>query len=191
MNKEIQYRSKDIHLREADTENEEKIIEGYFVVFDDETNLFDGVYEKIDKNAFSETLEKDIKALYDHDSAKVLGRTTNKTLTLKVDDHGLYGKILINDKDTEAVNLYERVKRGDINQCSFGFYVEEEETETRDDGSVLFTIKKVNLLEVSVVTFPAYSNTSVEARHKDYTNYKKKKTKIWKEQMKERMKKWH
>ena len=152
------------------------------------TELWPGCFEQIDSKAISEEeIKKDIRALFDHDTAKVLGRTANGTLELKIDTKGVYGKIIINDKDQEAVNLYERVKRGDINQCSFGFYIEEELAEDRDDGSVLFTIKKLSLVEVSVVTFPAYANTSVEARKNDYSNFKKRELKIWKEKMEEKL----
>ena len=74
------------------------------------------------------------------------------------------------------MNLYERVKRGDVDQCSFGFNILAEETKFRDDGSIKWIIKEIDLHEVSVVTFPAYEETGVQARHKDL------------EQMKQRMK---
>ena len=187
MKESIRYRASKLNLRE-DVESQEKVIEGYFVVFNDVTELWPGCFEQIDSKAISEEeIKKDIRALFDHDTAKVLGRTANGTLELKIDTKGVYGKIIINDKDQEAVNLYERVKRGDINQCSFGFYIEEELAEDRDDGSVLFTIKKLSLVEVSVVTFPAYANTSVEARKNDYSNFKKRELKIWKEKMEEKL----
>ncbi|OJG96810.1 hypothetical protein RV18_GL001856 [Enterococcus termitis] len=129
--------------------------------------------------------------MFDHDSSKVLGRTKAGTLTLKADSKGLFGEILINENDSDAVNLYERVKRGDIDQCSFGFRVLEEDTEWRDDGTVKWTIKEIELFEVSVVTFPAYEDTEVEARRKEVNGMNEKRRNERKQNIKERMKSWH
>ena len=176
--KKIQYRSNKINFREKE-ENEELRIEGYFVVYDDETELWDGVYEKIDSRAFDGQLNKDIRALAGHNMEKVLGRTKNKTLTLKSDEKGLWGSILINRDDPEAFSLYQKVKRGDIDKCSFGFIPTEEECVNRSDGGNLFVVKRCDLIEVSVVAFPAYENTSINARKKDFEKsrgeYRKKK----------------
>lgn len=178
MEKKIQYRSNKINFREKE-ENEELRIEGYFVVYDDETELWDGVYEKIDSGAFDGQLNKDIRALAGHNMEKVLGRTKNKTLTLKSDEKGLWGSILINRDDPEAFSLYQKVKRGDIDKCSFGFIPTEEECVNRSDGGDLFVVKRCDLIEVSVVAFPAYENTSINARKKDFEKsrgeYRKKK----------------
>ena len=81
------------------------------------------------------------------------------------------------------MNLYERVKRGDVDQCSFGFWIEDEETEFRDDGSIHWTIRKVNLFEVSVCTFPAYEATEVSARKADFAEILKRKTETWRAEM--------
>lgn len=172
----------------AEPEGEQKIIEGYFAVFNRETELFPGAYEMIAPEAFHSTLGSDIRALANHDTTLVLGRNKAGTLELKTDSHGLYGKITINDKDTDALNLYERVKRGDVNQCSFGFYITAEETEWRDDGTVKWTIKEVELLEVSVCTFPQYEDTGVQARGKEVEDHQKRKLEITKKQLKEKLK---
>lgn len=81
------------------------------------------------------------------------------------------------------MNLYARVQRGDVTQCSFGFDILDESTEYRDDGSVHWTIKKVKLYEVSVVTFPAYEDTGVYARKKDFDAIKKRQAEQWKTAM--------
>lgn len=165
-------------------ETDEYVIEGYFIVFDQETELWTGVFEKISRNALDGELNKDVRALINHDTSLVLGRTTAGTLKLKTDDHGLFGTIKVNPKDMDAVNLYERVKRGDVSQCSFGFTIEKESTEYREDGSAVITIEDLNLFEVSVCTFPAYEQTGVQAREKDF---KSKAIKRWKAEMKERL----
>ena len=85
------------------------------------------------------------------------------------------------------MNLYERVKRGDVDQCSFGFNILAEETEFRDDGSIKWIIKEIDLHEVSVVTFPAYEETGVQARHKDLEQMKKRMQEEKKLKLRERL----
>lgn len=146
-------------------------IEGYFAVFNSVYQIWDDMSESVAPGAFTDTLGGDVRALIDHETRLVLGRNTAGTLQLREDSHGLWGDILINPNDQDAMNLYARVQRGDVNQCSFGFDILEQETEFRDDGSVHWTIKKVKLYEVSVCTFPAYAETSVQARKDDLPGF--------------------
>lgn len=161
-------------------ENNERRIEGYFSVFDSEYELWPGASESVDPHAFDGALQDDVRALIDHDTRLVLGRTTAGTLTLRADEHGLFGSILINQDDQDAMNLYARVQRGDVSQCSFGFDILEEEYSHRDDGSDHWTIKSVKLYEVSVCTFPAYNETEVEARRDDLKNIRSRQLEAWK-----------
>lgn len=179
-----------LQTRDNSTDDEMKIA-GYFVVFNTETEIYDGMFEEISDKAFKDIELTDIRALADHDTAKVLGRTKSKTLTLKVDEKGLFGEITINPEDSEAVNLYQRVKRGDIDQCSFGFSILNETMEQREDGTTKWTITEIELFEVSVVTFPAYSDTSVEARSAQIKQLEKRNLQKRKQQLKERIQKWH
>ena len=78
------------------------------------------------------------------------------------------------------MNLWERVKRGDVDQCSFGFEIREEETDFRDDGSVHWTIKDVELYEVSCCTFPAYSETQISARSAERDDARRRSLEAWK-----------
>lgn len=148
-------------------------ISGYFSVFNSNYEIFDGATESIAETAFDGALADDIRCLIDHETRLVLGRSKSNTLTLKTDSRGLWGEVKINPNDQDAVNLYERVKRGDVDQCSFGFDILDEEFEDRGD-SVHWTIKKVKLYEVSVVTFPAYKDTSVTARKQELETIKKR-----------------
>ena len=148
-------------------------ISGYFSVFNSNYEIWDGATESIAETAFEGALSDDIRCLIDHETRLVLGRTKANTLTLKTDSRGLWGEVKINPNDQDAVNLYERVKRGDVDQCSFGFDILDEEFEDRGD-SVHWTIKKVKLYEVSVVTFPAYKDTSVSARKEELDTIKKR-----------------
>lgn len=170
---EMQYRS-GLSKFETREDNEAKYIEGYFVVFDSVYHMWEGASESVDRHAFDETLDNDIRCLINHDSTLVLGRNKAGTLELRVDDRGLWGRVMVNPKDQDAVNLYERVRRGDVDQCSFGFQILDESTE-RDGESVHWTIKKVDLHEVSVCTFPAYEATGVTAREKEYKEIQERK----------------
>lgn len=184
----VQIRSATSDLQTRNDEGEEYVIEGYFAVFGQETELWRGAYESIAPTAFNETLSNDIRALINHDTALVLGRNKAGTLELRTDSRGLWGKIRLNSKDTDAMNLYERVKRGDVDQCSFGFNIIDESTEWREDDTVKWTINKADLHEVSVVTFPAYESTGVQARHAQFEEMKERKLEQRKLQLKERLK---
>ncbi len=162
-------------------------ISGYFSVFGSEYELWPGATESVAETAFDGALSDDIRCLIDHETRLVLGRTKSGTLTLKTDSRGLWGEVRINQKDQDAMNLYERVKRGDVDQCSFGFDILEESFEDRG-ATVHWTIKKVKLYEVSVVTFPAYEDTSVSARSKQLADIKKKSAESFKSRMMSKMK---
>lgn len=164
-----------------------KIISGYFVVFNSETELYQGVYEEVAPEAFDSVDFSDVKALVDHDTAKVLGRTKASTLSLSVDSKGLYGEITVNENDQEAMNLYSRVVRGDVDQCSFGFEILNEEMIQNSDGTVKFIIKSLKLYEVSVVTFPAYQDTAVEARSKQIKEAQERTLQARKKNLKEKL----
>ena len=155
-------------------EGDDLYIEGYFAVFNSTYEICSGIVEIIAPGAFADTLGEDIRALTNHDTTLVLGRNKAGTLTLKEDTHGLWGSIRINSSDSDAVNTHSRVARGDVDQCSFGFYIEKEDREVLPNGTVRYTILKVRLLEVSVVTFPAYEETSVSARTRQEETIRKR-----------------
>lgn len=167
---------------ETRDEGGELKIEGYFAVFNSNYQIFDDLSESVAPGAFDDTLGDDIRALINHDSSLVLGRNTAHTLELRQDEHGLWGSITINPNDQDAMNLYARVQRGDVDQCSFGFDIVSEDYDVRDDGSVHWTIKKVRLYEVSVCTFPAYEETNVKARSAQRDEIKKRSLEAWKVQ---------
>lgn len=189
MKKRKQFQVRNFRSLDLTTKDEtaEKIISGYFVVFNSETELYEGVFEEIAPESFENVDLSDIRALIDHETAKVLGRTKVGTLSLSVDEKGVYGEIKINENDTEAMNLYSRVQRGDVDQCSFGFNILDEEMEAREDGSYKFTIKSIELFEVSVVTFPAYADTAVEARNKQIEEMEQRDLLVKKSKLQEKL----
>ena len=163
-------------------------IEGYFAVFDSPYPLWDGAEEVVKPGAIEGVLTQDVRALVNHDTTLVMGRTTAGTLVLKQDETGLWGQIEVNRDDTDAMNLYARVQRGDVSQCSFGFDIERETFVDLGDGRCRWEIEKVNpLYEVSVCTFPAYEATSVSARKQQLETIRQRETQVWRENMKKRL----
>lgn len=178
-----QLRSTPQQFRTRD-DGDDLVIEGYFAVFDSPYVLWDGATEIVKPGAFAGCLSDDIRALIDHDTRLVLGRTKAGTLTLREDARGLYGTIKINRDDADAMSLYARVQRGDVDQCSFGFDIEEETFVDLGGGQCRWEINKVNpLYEVSVVTYPAYEETAVKARHADLAEIQRRQAEAWKTKM--------
>ena len=186
-----QVRSVPTQFETREDENGQLVISGYFSVFNSIYDIGMGMSESVAPGAFLSSLSGDVRALTNHDTTLVLGRTTAGTLKLREDDIGLWGDVIINPKDSDAVNTYERVKRGDVSQCSFGFQILKEDTDVREDGSVHWTIRDVKLYEVSVCTFPAYESTNVQARSAQRAEIQEREFAAWKDNMKERIKSWH
>ena len=182
-----QFRCAGAEFNTRTDESGDMYISGYFAVFNSNYELWPGATESVADTAFDGALSDDVRCLIDHETRLVLGRNKAGTLTLKVDARGLWGEVKINPKDQDAVNLYERVKRGDVDQCSFGFDILDEEF-SQNGSDVHWTIKKVKLYEVSVVTFPAYKDTSVSARKARLEEMKKRSLELWRNNVVKKMK---
>lgn len=155
-------------------DDEKMIVEGYALRFNTLSNDLGGFVETISPEALKEADLSDVRCLIDHDSSKVLGRTTSETLELKIDDEGLYFRTQLPDT-TYARDLYENIRLGNINQCSFGFILDEDgdEFEKRDDGLFKRTLRKIkSLFDVSIVTYPAYNDTQVAPALRSIENIK-------------------
>jgi len=167
---------------------EERVVEGYFALYESETELWAGSYEIISKGAFDNTLTKnDIRALWNHNTQYVLGRNKNGSLQLKADDKGLFATIKLPNTQY-AEDLYQLVSRGDIDQASFGFNIIDEELEELASGGYRWRIKEIDLHEISVVTFPAYENTTVQAREKQVQQLEQRKLQEKKDALSKRLK---
>lgn len=180
-------------------ENGKRYLEGYFSVFGEPYQVWDGWVETIERGAFARYLASgaDVKVLWNHDSNIVLGSTENGTANLREDETGLFGSVEINENDSEAVSAYARVARGDVNGCSFGFDIARQDEWWDDEGIYHTKITEVDpLFEVSPCTFPAYKATSISARTKEkledakkrLEEYQEKKRSEWRESMRKRMK---
>lgn len=166
---------------------EERVVEGYFALYESETELWEGSYEIISKGAFDNTLTKDVRALWNHNTQFVLGRSKNGSLELKADDKGLFGTIKLPNTQY-AEDLYQLVSRGDIDQASFGFNIIDEDLEELASGGYRWRINEIDLHEISVVTFPAYENTTVQAREKQVQQLQQRKIQEKKDALSKRLK---
>jgi HK97 family phage prohead protease len=140
---------------------------GYAAVFGPLSNDLGGFVERIDPAAFDASLKggkRDIRALFDHSTDKLLGRQSNGTLALSVDERGLRVEIDPPDGVSYVNDIRKLIARGDINQMSFGFYTDEDSWDFGTDGLAIRTLKKVTLVEVSIVSIPAYNDTSIGLR---------------------------
>lgn len=145
-------------------------VSGYAALFNEETVIAGLFREVIAPGAFAEAVRgDDVRALFNHDSNIVLGRTKSGTLTLTEDKRGLFYEATL-PKTQAAADVRELIQRGDVTGSSFGFTVDEDEwddSEVKRGKLPLRTIRKASLFDVSPVTFPAYEATSVSARSKD------------------------
>jgi HK97 family phage prohead protease len=143
-------------------------VAGYAAMYGVETVIAGLFREQIAPGAFDAALkgDDDVRALFNHDSNIVLGRTKSGTLRLSETKKGLRYDIDLNPEDPEALRVRAMIKRGDVSGSSFGFVVKadrwDEPKNTRD--LPLRTILEAELFDVSPVTFPAYPQTSVTAR---------------------------
>lgn len=169
-------------------EGVELYIEGYFAVFNSPYEFWPGATEIILPGAFDESVSGDVRALVNHNTDLVLGRTRAGTMTLKQDSRGLWGRITINQEDRAAMDLYARVKRGDVSQCSIGFEIESERFVDLGNGKCRWEIEKINpLYEVSPCTFPAYEDTGIEARRRDLETINRRRLELWRAEMRRRL----
>jgi HK97 family phage prohead protease len=141
------------------------VVSGYAAVFNSWSNDLGGFVEKIDPNAFSGILGKrDVRALVDHDWSKVIGRESAGTLILSVDDKGLRYRVEL-PENTLGQDLAVSIKRGDIQENSFAFIVGDDEWRERPDGTYERIITSIaDLIEVSIVSMPAYDDARIGQR---------------------------
>lgn len=139
-----------------------KTIVGYAALFNSPADIGGAFREIVAPGAFTETLKGDVRALIDHDSGRVIGRTKAGTLRLKEDERGLAVEIDLPDT-SDGRDLAVSLERGDISGMSFGFRVTHDEWD-EDGNPPTRTIHKVDLFEVSAVAFPAYEDTELALR---------------------------
>ncbi len=130
-----------------------------------------GFIERIEPGFFEEVLDNDVVAEFNHDPNYVLGRTTSGTLRLQDTAEALETIIFPPATDLIRDLVLEPMRRGDIHQMSFKFRVKPDGDAwaTDDDGAFHRTLKRggcAQLYDVSVVTEPAFPQTSAQVRSK-------------------------
>lgn len=139
------------------------MIEGYAAVFDVLSEDLGGFRERVRPGAFGASLvDADVRALWNHDPLYVLGRQKSETLKVWEDDHGLRFKVQPPEARW-AEDLLASMRRKDVDQCSFAFRVVEDEW-SMQGGMLQRDLLAVELFDVSVVTYPAYPQTSAQVR---------------------------
>lgn len=159
----------------ADGQGDEMALVGYAAVFSTLTKNLGGFREIIAPGAFTRTLKEggDVKATVNHDPNLILGRTKNGTLTLSQDERGLKFRCTLNPESQAHRDLYAAIKRGDMDECSYAFRVGpdgDQWDEATDENGVRYqrrTLRDLDLVDVSAVTYPAGNETSVVARSED------------------------
>lgn len=167
MDKEI--RLFNFEVRAEDTERG-KTITGRPIVFGQKTDL--GWYDEIiERGALDTTDLKDVRLLVNHNVdmiplARSRNNTENSTMQLTADENGLLIRAdLDTENNSDSKSLYSAVGRGDIDGMSFMFTVDKDSWDDVDSDHPVRHIRSIKrVLEVSVVTFPAYSQASVQAR---------------------------
>lgn len=143
-------------------------ISGHAAVFDRETVIAGFFREVIRRGAFKRAIreKQDVALLLNHEPDTVMARTSNRTLTLREDDDGLFFEATLDPRDSDAQRTFAKIERGNITQMSFGFMAKREVWTEPDDAPELplRELLDVDLWDVSPVTYPAYDDTDVQAR---------------------------
>ena len=150
----------------AERTNDGVIVRGYAAVFDSLSEDLGGFKETINKRAFDNVMNDDVVALLNHDNNIVFGRTSSGTLKLSVDERGLVSEIKM-PNTTIANDTITLMERGDISKMSFGFYVDKDKWQESERGFVREVQEVKRLVDVSLVTRPAYNETSAAIRSLD------------------------
>lgn len=144
-------------------EGDGNIVAGYAAVFGETTDIGGYFREVIAPGAFTRTLQSaDVRAYFDHDRGRVLGRKSAGTLRLREDAKGLAVEIDLPDT-SDGRDVRTLIDRGDISGMSFGFIVTRQEWDETVEPPTR-TIHEVELREVSIVSEPAYDGTSIALR---------------------------
>lgn len=153
-------------FRMETAEYEGNTIRGYAAVYGSDSEWMGGFYEQIERGAFDDVLDNDVRAYFNHDENLILGRVSSGTLRISTDKKGLFYEVDL-PNTTYANDLMELMKRGDINQSSFAFLIDRDRWEERN-GTTYRIIEKVSrLLDVSPVAQPAYPDATSELKQRD------------------------
>jgi HK97 family phage prohead protease len=156
-----------LELRAMDDGEDDWTVRGYAAVFDSPSEPLPFT-EYVKRGAFKKTIKdrSDVRLLIDHTGVP-LARTKSGTLTLTEDDKGLFMEARLDPANPDAVKIRSALKRGDLSQMSFAF---ETIKDSWNAERTVRELKEVRLHDVSIVTYPAYEETSAEMRNQQITD---------------------
>lgn len=165
-------RSYDFEIRADKNEEHGSFVEGTPIVFDQKTNL--GWYDEIiDRHALDNCDLKDVRFLVNHNTdmtplARSRNNNENSTMQMVVREDGMHIRVnLDTENNSDAKNIYSAIGRGDVSGMSFMFSVRGDKWDDLESDHPIRTITDISkVYEVSAVTFPAYEQTSIDARAK-------------------------
>lgn len=164
MEKEVRSGMGKIEFRDKDNEEAGTYAEGYALVFDSWSENLGGFKETITRDALKDTDFSDVRALFNHNPDKVLARSAAGTLKLDVDEKGLKFRFKI-PNTSYGNDISENLRNGNISQCSFGFTLDNDGDDfnfDKDEGLYKRTLRKIKeIVDISLVTYPAYKDSSV------------------------------
>ena len=163
MEKEIRGGIGNIEIRTDEEKDSEIYAEGYALVFNSWSEDLGGFVETIEPSALEGSDLSDVRALFNHNADKVLARSSAGTLDLETDEKGLKFRFKI-PNTSYGKDIAENLKNGNIDQCSFGFVLDDNgDSFDFDEKRSIYqrTLKKIkSVMDISLVTYPAYSSTS-------------------------------
>ena len=170
MDQKMEIRNLDFEVRADQNEEHGSFITGRPIVYDARTDI--GPWDEIvDKGALDNTDLKDVRFLVNHNVdmiplARSRHNNSHSTMQMSVDDRGMEIRVDLDvENNADAKSLYSAVSRGDISGMSFMFSVDGESWDDVDTEHPTRHIRSIRrVLEVSAVTFPAYSQTSIQVR---------------------------
>ncbi len=156
--------------KQSDVDDSKLHISGYALKFDTPSKDLGGFVEVLDKDSLSDIELDGIKLLNNHDFSQVLA-SSPETMTLTVDDTGLKFEADLDPEVSFAKDVYQNVKNGNLDKCSFGFATDQDEF-TKEGEQVVRHIKKINsLFDVSIVAIPAYDDTDVQIAKRSFDRF--------------------
>ena len=158
--KQIAYTN--LELRALDDSENGWTVSGYAAVFDSPSEPLPWT-EYVKRGAFTKTIKDgaDVRLLIDHTGVP-LARTKSGTLTLREDNKGLLMEASLDPNNPDAVKMRSALMRGDVSQMSFAF---ETIKDAWNKDRTVRELREVKLHDVSIVTYPAYEETSAEIRN--------------------------
>tara|TARA_R110000744_G_scaffold44110_5_gene98592 strand:+ start:704 stop:1279 length:576 start_codon:yes stop_codon:yes gene_type:complete len=157
-------------LRAETDEAGNTVLTGYAAVFGELSEDLGGFKEIIHRNAFDNVLNDDVVFLLNHDNNIVFGRSSSGTLKLSVDERGLKTEVKMPNTGP-ANDAVELMKRGDLSKMSFGFFIESDKWKESERGFIREVTEVKRLTDVSLVTRPAYPQTSASIRSLEEFKY--------------------